>query len=116
MCLHDAQVVRDEQVGQPELGLQIQQQIQDLRLHRDVQRRDRLVGDHQARVERQRAGDADALALPPLKACGNRRMYSGRSPTRRSSSATRSSRSRRLLHAVHQQRLADEVEQRHARD
>ena len=33
---------------------------------------------------------------PPLKACGNRCMNSGRSPTRRSSSATRSMRSRRL--------------------
>ena len=29
---------------------------------------------------------------PPLKACGNRRMYSGRSPTSRMSSATRSAR------------------------
>ena len=34
---------------------------------------------------------------PPLNACGYRRMYSGRSPTRRSRSATRSSRSRRLF-------------------
>ena len=33
---------------------------------------------------------------PPLKACGKRRMYSGRSPTRRKSPATRSSRSRRV--------------------
>src|SRR5215469_9298035 len=34
---------------------------------------------------------------PPLKACGKRCMNSGRSPTSRSSSATRSMRSRRLL-------------------
>ena len=60
---HHAQVVRHEEVGQPELGLQIQQQVQDLGLHRDVQGRDRLIGDHQARVQGQRAGDADALAL-----------------------------------------------------
>ena len=43
--------------------LQIEQQVQDLRLHRNVQRGDRLVGDDQARVDRQRARDADALAL-----------------------------------------------------
>jgi hypothetical protein len=30
---HDAQVVRHEQVGQPELGLQVEQQVQDLGLH-----------------------------------------------------------------------------------
>src|SRR5712691_611448 len=35
---------------------------------------------------------------PPLKAWGYRRMYSGRSPTCRKRSATRSSRSRRLIH------------------
>ena len=58
-----AQIVRDEQIGQPKLRLQIQQQVQDLRLHRDVERRDRLVGDHQARTQGQRARDADALAL-----------------------------------------------------
>jgi hypothetical protein len=40
-------------------------------------------------------------------------MNSGRRPTRRSSSATRSARS--VLHAIDQQRLADIVEQGHAR-
>ncbi len=42
---------------------QLEQQVQDLRLDRDVEGRDRLVGDHQARVGGERAGDADALAL-----------------------------------------------------
>ena len=35
----------------------------DLRLHRDVERRDRLVGDDERRIQRERAGQADALAL-----------------------------------------------------
>src|SRR5690606_12413309 len=35
----------------------------DLGLHRHVQRRDRLVADEQLRLERQRPGDRDALAL-----------------------------------------------------
>ena len=61
--LDDRDVVGDEQIGEAELALQVAQQVDDLRLHRDVERRDRLVADDQARVERQRAGDADALAL-----------------------------------------------------
>ena len=60
---HDVQVVRDEDVGEPELALQVLEQVEDLRLHRDVERRDRLVADDQLRVDRERAGDADALAL-----------------------------------------------------
>ena len=60
---HHRQVVRDEQVGDAELGLQVHQQVDHLRLHRDVERRHRLVADDQLRVQRQRAGDAEALAL-----------------------------------------------------
>ena len=47
--------MRDEDVGQPELALQVLQQVDDLRLDRDVQRRHGLVQDQQAR----------ALALKP---------------------------------------------------
>ena len=60
---HDAEIVRDEQHRQAEPVLQIEQQVDDLRLHGDVERRHRLVGHHQRRIERQRARDADALAL-----------------------------------------------------
>ena len=49
--------------GELQARLQLEQQVQHLRLDRDVERRDRLVGDDQARVGGQRAGDADALAL-----------------------------------------------------
>src|SRR5260370_39495523 len=62
---NDAKIVRHEEIRQPELGLQILKQIQDLSLDRDIQGRDRLVGDHQAGSERPCAGNADALALPP---------------------------------------------------
>ena len=61
------EVMRDEQIGQPQFGLQIAQQVQDLRADRNVQRRDRLVQHHQPRRQRQRAGDGDALALPAGK-------------------------------------------------
>ena len=59
----DAQVVRDEDVRQPELRLEVLEQVEDLRLHRDVQRGDRLVGDDQLRVERERPRDPDPLPL-----------------------------------------------------
>ena len=60
---HHRQVVRDEDERQVQLALQVAQQVDHLRLDRDVQRGDRLVGDDQLRAQRERAGDADALAL-----------------------------------------------------
>ncbi len=57
------QVVRDEQVGQAELLLQVLQQVDDAGLDRHVQRRHRLVEDQHLRPQRERAGDADALPL-----------------------------------------------------
>ncbi len=59
----DREVVGDEQVRQPELPLQVLHQVDDLRLDRDVERGDRLVGDDEVRIERECAGEADALAL-----------------------------------------------------
>ena len=53
----------DEDERQPELALQLAQQVEDLRLDRHVERGDRLVGDDQLRLQRERARDADALAL-----------------------------------------------------
>ena len=61
--MHDVQVVGDEQVAQPQLALQVDHEVQDLRLHGHVEGGDRLVGDHQGGRERQRAGQADALPL-----------------------------------------------------
>ncbi len=61
--LDDGQVVADEQQRQAQLILQIDQQVDDLRLHRHVQRGDRLVADDQVGAGGQGAGDADALAL-----------------------------------------------------
>src|SRR5713226_8844074 len=57
--------MRDEELGELELALKILEQVDDLRLNRDVQRRDRLVADDQLRIERQRPRDSDALPLAP---------------------------------------------------
>src|SRR6185295_6558418 len=61
---HDREIVADEEVGQPEVAAQIGEQIEDLRLHRDVERAGRLVADHDPRLEHQRARNRRALALP----------------------------------------------------
>ena len=60
---HDREVVGDEHVGRPELLLEVLEQVDDLRLDRHVERRDRLVGDDELRAQRERAGDPDPLAL-----------------------------------------------------
>ena len=49
--------------ARPNSRLQRQDQVDDLRLDRDVERADRLVADHQLRPQDHRAGDADALVL-----------------------------------------------------
>ena len=55
--------MRDEEVRQFQSLLQIVEQIQNLRLHRHVERGGRLVQNDEARIQRERARDADALAL-----------------------------------------------------
>ena len=60
---HDLQVVADEEVGEAALPLQVAQKIDDLALHREIERRGRLVEHDELRIEHQRAGDGDALPL-----------------------------------------------------
>ena len=60
----DAEVVGDEQHRHAEARLQLGEELQDLRLHGDVERRRRLVGDEQVGLVRERHRDHDALALP----------------------------------------------------
>ena len=47
----------------PYLSLEVLEQVEHLGLDADVERRHRLVADDQRRVEHERAGDRDALAL-----------------------------------------------------
>src|SRR5438128_3085995 len=62
--LHHPKVVRDEQVGQLELGLQLGHQVEYLRLDRHVERGHRLIGYHELGTEYQRPRQADSLPLP----------------------------------------------------
>ncbi len=47
---HDRQVVGDEDVGEAELGLEVEEQVEHLGLDRDVEGRHRLVADDQPRA------------------------------------------------------------------
>ncbi len=58
----DAEVMRDEQHGHPEVALQLAEQLEDLGLDRDVERGGGLVGDQQLRLVRQRHRDHRPLA------------------------------------------------------
>jgi len=59
----DAHVMGDEEHGGAVIALQITDQRQDLLLRRHVERRGRLVGDQEFRLQHQRHRDHDALAL-----------------------------------------------------
>ena len=61
--LHHPKVVSDKEIREPELLLKFGEQIQHLRLDRDVQRRDRLVQDNEFRVEHKCTSDPHTLAL-----------------------------------------------------
>ena len=47
----------------PQVRLQFREEIQHLRLHRDIERGDRLVGDDEARMRSDRARNRNALPL-----------------------------------------------------
>ena len=62
--LDHRKIVRHKQIRQAELLLQIEQQVEDAGLDRDVERRDRLVEREDLGPQRQRPRDPDALLLP----------------------------------------------------
>ena len=61
--VHHADVVGDQDVSEPQFLLKIDEQVQDLRLDGDVERRRGLVADEDRRPRDQGAGNGDALAL-----------------------------------------------------
>src|SRR5260221_3643495 len=60
----DAEIVGDQDDRHVELALQRREQMQDLRLDGDVERRRRFVGDDELGPAHQRNGDHDALTQP----------------------------------------------------
>ena len=59
----DPEIVTDEDASQTELAVGFLQQGEDLRLHGDVERRCRLVGQNQRRPQNNGPRDGDALTL-----------------------------------------------------
>ena len=59
---NDAEIMRDQHQRGIGRFAEVAQQFQDLRLHRDIERRGRLVGDQELRPADQRRRDHDALA------------------------------------------------------
>jgi hypothetical protein len=68
--LDRGQVVADQEIGDTELSLQIFQEIENLRPDRDIEGGDRLVEDHQGRLQHQGPGDPDTLTLATAKLMG----------------------------------------------
>src|SRR5205823_2341957 len=60
---HYREIVADEEVGEAELVLQVAHQIENLRLHRDVERRGRLVADDEFGFRGKGARNRDPLPL-----------------------------------------------------
>jgi len=63
----DAEVVRDEEKAKAKLAAKFVEQLEDLLLHGDVERRGGLVGDEQPGARGQGHGDHGALAEAPRK-------------------------------------------------
>src|SRR5262245_47672115 len=68
--LDKPQVVGNEQKGQLQSHPQVEQQRDDLRLNRHVQRRHGFIGDDERRIQRQRSSNADTLALAAAELVG----------------------------------------------
>ena len=64
---HDAEIVGDQQHRHVELGLELEQEVEDLRLDGHVERGGRLVGDQQVGLVGERHGDHHPLPLPAGK-------------------------------------------------
>ena len=58
-----AEIMRDEQHRQATLAFQLVEQFQYLRLHSDIKRSGRFIGDQQFRFVGERHGDHHALPL-----------------------------------------------------
>jgi hypothetical protein len=61
--VHDGQIVADEQTSEAQAQLQFAEQVEHLRLHGDVKRARRFIGDQQLWIECDRSRDCHPLQL-----------------------------------------------------
>ena len=74
----DGEIVRDEKIGQPQARTELIEQVDDLRLYRNIQHR--LVASDEIRLDRERARNADALTLAAGKFVGKTAGYARTEP------------------------------------
>src|SRR3954471_2808560 len=113
--LDGREVVRDEEAREAHVALQVAHQVENRRLHGDVERRHRLVRDQQRRLDRKRACEADALALGAAQLVRVAEAQLRAQPDL--VEQLRHLRVERLaaMQPLHAQRLADDLSARHAR-
>ena len=111
----DAEVVGDEEVREIETLLQVLQQVDNLRLNRDIERGNRLVADDDLGADRQGAGDADALALAAAELVREALGVVGVQADGLEQLGHAVAPGLALGQAVDRQRLADDRADRHAR-
>jgi hypothetical protein len=57
------EVVRNEEVGQAAVALEVGEKVEHLRLYRNIEGRDWLIADDERWLDRQRSRNSDALPL-----------------------------------------------------
>lgn len=72
---HDPEVVGNEEKREAELAPELGEEVQHLRLNRNVERRDGLVADDEARVQREGSCDAYALLLSAAELVGVAQLH-----------------------------------------
>ncbi len=94
---HQIQVMGDQHDCHAELGLEVAQQVENLRTDGDIERGGRFVRQQQLRAAGQRHSNHRALALPPESWCGklSKRCAASLMPVRSSSAIARSRAARR---------------------
>src|SRR5712691_2128716 len=107
--LHAIEVMRDEDIGERKVALEIDEQVEHLNLDRLVERGNRLVEDDELRLERQGAGDIDALALAARKLVRIARGKQCRIEADHGEDFSRALPGRRPADAVHARPIGDGV-------
>src|SRR4029077_2359744 len=107
------QVVGDKDVGQVELASQLDHQVEDLRLDRDIEGRDRFVGDDHFGVEGEGPRDANTLPLAARELMRITVQVLGPEPDLHQHLADDVLAAATPADAVYQQTFADDVADRH---
>ena len=109
-------IVGNEEVREAEPFLQLEHQVDDLRLDVDVESRDRLSGHNDIRTDRQGTSDGDALPLAAGEFIGlARHRLAGQADEVEQFGHPRAGRCRIPGDAVQDQRTGEDLANRHAR-